>query len=501
MHRQGKEKKRGSGLCCFFLLTMFLLPLQASAGSTDTWTLRSTESFSGVAFGNNVFVAGGLAGIYTSDDGITWKKTASDLFPGNVVFANGLFFAVGDAGIHISPDGQTWRQVFSADHVLDVTFGKNLFVAVGLEGVYTSPEGEVWTNTGFKWPANCYSDMEFLPPVCHFNAVAFGNNTFVAVGITTAETPQKNMYTSADGKKWTARLDAEAPVNDVTFAEGIFVAVSSGELMGTSTNGASWTPWDSTCVEWLYGLSYGKGSFVTVGDWGSILSSPDGKTWTVVNIGLDINLRGVAFGKETFVAVGDAGILQSDTVTGPFCQYSFTPLYKTMSANALTLNINVSATGDPFCEPPAVEYSAGWITSATLLSWKTNKGTVKVVVPANISSVPRSTDLKIANLPFTIAQAGKPCTITKVAPASLSFPKAGGSGTFAFTTNPKDCQWVAASTVWWIHPDTTGGTGDGSIGFTVDENPGTANRTGYVAMVIVVDPKKKASFTVTQKAK
>jgi hypothetical protein len=66
-------------------------------------------------------------------------------------------------------------------------------------------------------------------------------------------------------------------------------------------------------------------------------------------------------------------------------------------------------------------------------------------------------------------------------PGSAQFGSLGGSGTFSITTSLDGCGWEAESMAYWLSLDSAAtGTGNDSIAFSVDENPGTAERTGIM---------------------
>lgn len=122
-----------------------------------------------------------------------------------------------------------------------------------------------------------------------FTAVAYGNGTFVAVGVFNA------VMTSPDGATWTPR---ETGVNgswyDITFGNGIFVAVGETDdgVSMTSPDGVTWT---STTATGTFGRSahpttrrgfvafraveYGNGTFVAFDESGAPFTSLDGAAW------------------------------------------------------------------------------------------------------------------------------------------------------------------------------------------------------------------------------
>jgi hypothetical protein len=109
-------------------------------------------------------------------------------------------------------------------------------------------------------------------PVRAWNAVAYGNGTFVVVGDVTDASDQQNLITSTDGVNWTAR--------------------------STGAPGDTWTT-----------IAYGNGSFVAVGYpttslTAVILRSPDGASWTSVPGGWTAAYNKIAFGNDVFVLTG-----------------------------------------------------------------------------------------------------------------------------------------------------------------------------------------------------
>src|SRR5208282_1961728 len=100
--------------------------------------------------------------------------------------------------------------------------------------------------------------------------------------------------------------------------EGETVPKISGVAAGTilTYNGSSWASPASGTTNQLNNVTFGNGLFVAVGSSGTILTSPDGSTWTSQNSGTPLDLYCVTFGNGLFVAVGYMGIqYSSDGVT------------------------------------------------------------------------------------------------------------------------------------------------------------------------------------------
>jgi hypothetical protein len=118
---------------------------RAAAGPVlEALTLNDTGYvmyMNGVAYGVGKFVCVGYAGAaQTSTDGIEWTE-AINASPGNwlrrIVYETGHFVAVGESGIAVSPDGTTWQTVHHTSFVTleGIAFGNDTFVAVGEDGL------------------------------------------------------------------------------------------------------------------------------------------------------------------------------------------------------------------------------------------------------------------------------------------------------------------------------------------------------------------------------
>ncbi len=336
----------------------------ASTDPLDNWVWRNPlpqpNLLSGVAYGNNIYVAVGYYDtILTSPDGETWTSRLSGMgvrFTG-VAYGNNMFVAVGclwgnTVKVLTSPDGVTWTEAYSKSTYLElhgVTYGNDKFVAVGDDTVLTSPDGVTWTET-------------FLENGTSLTGVAYGNGTFVAVG------SYGEVLTSPDGVKWTHRSSGmEKSFSGIAYAKGLFVAVGDYAVF-TSPDGVTWTKRIANDHVLFKGVAYGNGTFVTVGyttgptvpglyamaftspdgvTWadrlrfaivpgsllgvaygnnlfvavggaGAIFISPDGETWTKRDGGMrDLGLKGIAYGNSTFVAVGSRYTSESTILTSP----------------------------------------------------------------------------------------------------------------------------------------------------------------------------------------
>ena len=149
-----------------------------------------------------------------------------------------------------------------------------------------------------------------LPQGDELRGVAHGNGTFVAVG------ERGVVFKSPDGVVWSQQPSLTNSLFEVTFANGLFVAVGgeftattsfSGDVL-TSPDGTVWTKRDSDTTQPLTGVAAGAGRFVVVGPRLVYSVSGDGLTWAN-HPGPRAN--SIAFGAATFVAAGDNGSIST----------------------------------------------------------------------------------------------------------------------------------------------------------------------------------------------
>src|SRR5439155_745901 len=165
-----------------------------------------------------------------------------------------------------SPDGNRWttRSHTLPSSLVGVTYGKDRFAAVAADGgVLVSGDGIDWTN-------------QYLGTNTQLKRVAFGNETFVAIGglLDTASGWWTNRaLVSPDSLHWTqayADSTSSQPWVGITFGINLFVAVAWDGIF-TSPDGASWTARKAGTTERRNLITYGIGVLVTAGENGWVL--------------------------------------------------------------------------------------------------------------------------------------------------------------------------------------------------------------------------------------
>jgi len=278
-----------------------------------------------------VFVATASPGPSTgwigfSMDGVHWNNArcgAGDCAPlplFTVAFLNDRFIAAGSYGFtYVSSNGIHWRLNYvppSDSNLRSLCYGNGKFVVAG--DMESCPCGFVAASSdGISWVPFQADDLLFV------QGIAYGNGRFVAVALSEygeygATSYPSNIYTALDPlSAWTHT--GTSTTNDffsVAFGHDRFVAVGQEHFSGIasilwSSNGLSWVKSTSPVTSPLRGVSFAAGMFMAISDSGALLTSSDGIEWSN-------RLTRVSIGTPAFLA-GDAiwigsndGFLRSD---------------------------------------------------------------------------------------------------------------------------------------------------------------------------------------------
>jgi hypothetical protein len=269
---------------------------------------------------------------------------------------------------------------------------------------------------------------------------------FVAVG------PAGAIYSSPDGKTWTARTPAgyttdlygvaayTAATSTPAAPAFVFVAVGAGGATLTSTNGTTWTVGVATnaSAPALRSVALAGQTFVAAGDGGRIQISLDGINWTVETSNTTVNLHAVqcSFVSISYacVAVGDAGVIDASVDGGA----TWTPL--TVGGGAAALRAVAYGNFDNNLTAPGVVGVAGVININTWIAVG-DAGSVFVDSTGNWTAVPLAGAPNLAALGYTtqfvaLDAAGNVYTSQTGATGTWSATAATGLATAAgITTN------------------------------------------------------------------
>lgn len=298
---------------------------------------EANTAVSSVDYGNGTFVAMGInfdratgKGFdvsFTSADGSNWTEHTLD-FPttGKVRFANGKFFVFGAAPtqkIFSSTDGATWTSTPDADSegsLVGLATGNGVTVAARGAGLSGALVDVTTDGSNFQGVP--------LPPASAFDTntdIAFGAGLFAVVS---AGTSLPHLFTSPDGRAWTAQtgLDNGNGYSYIAYGNGTFLAQENGISQKVSTDGLTWTTASPGLTQTIPGYGtlplasrFGRflnGQFIIVGGGGNgfnLYTSADAKTWTsfgAVATSSDY-IRDVAYGDGHYVTVCPKNIFVS----------------------------------------------------------------------------------------------------------------------------------------------------------------------------------------------
>lgn len=126
------------------------------------------------------------------------------------------------------PSWQVADNVFECSRLNGVAGGNGIYVAVGGNAtILTSENGHNWTSRHSR-------------ALYHLYSVAFGANTFVAVGFPPEVGAEDTALTSPDGVTWTSQHSGTTNgLYGVAYAHGIFVTVGADTIL-TSSDGIQW---------------------------------------------------------------------------------------------------------------------------------------------------------------------------------------------------------------------------------------------------------------------
>lgn len=279
------------------------------------------ESFTAVIYGKNEFLAfGSHNSLAASKDGISWRLVAKPqadrlrsprnlfwdgkmyiAFVENEVYDNGEWKTMGIFQMN-SIDGIKWAEKSLGNYSYNITDIAKLDNKY-LCGDFSSTDGYNW-----KLPQN---DLGAL------NSVAAGGSRYVAVG------DKASILTSGDGLKWDkVNVSSNIPYTDVAYIDNAFYLVGRSAFFYYSADGVKWDSCDilrhndpvfmdeaAHYID-LKAISGYKDKLVIAGDKGSLITIyKDGEKWSGKKFETSVPLKDVANNGSVFVAVGEKGAM------------------------------------------------------------------------------------------------------------------------------------------------------------------------------------------------
>ncbi len=276
------------------------------------------------------------------------------------------------------------------------------------------------------------------------------------------------------GQTFTVNQAAAACIYSITPTAAHYLAAGGpGNIAVTAGTGCAWTAVSGVVWVTVDSGSPGTGSG-TVGYTVVANATTTSRTGTITVAG------------QTFT------VTQDGTVP---CTYSIAPASASFTSIGGTNSIAVTAN-------PGCTWSAS--SGATFVTFTpasgSGNGTVVYTVAGNTSSLTRTGTITVAGQTFTVTQTGVACTYA-ISPTAASYAPLGGSGT-ATVTATQGCNWTSSSDSSWL-AITSGaaGTGNGSVTYSVTNNPTSVARTGRITaagkLLIVTQSGLACTFTLS----
>jgi len=205
----------------------------------------------------------------------------------------------------VPPTSWTFADPGSINAMRSLAYGDGRFVGVGWGAAAYSFDGIDWSLTSVPQQHASYTD------------VTYGNGLFVAITIGSLNNSDQNqdrIMHSPDGQTWTSQSGAEENAwKSITYGGGKFVAIASNgdHRVMWSTDGVTWNAADATAQFAWSGVTYGNGKFVAVSENSDntserVMYSSDAITWTPAVAANEIAWYSVTYGNGKFVAVSPA---------------------------------------------------------------------------------------------------------------------------------------------------------------------------------------------------
>ncbi|MFF2019235.1 X2-like carbohydrate binding domain-containing protein, partial [Paenibacillus sp. NPDC058177] len=253
----------------------------------------NNQMFNGFYDGTKYYLFGfqapyGYGAVYTSTDGNSWTMQPYNNFfvTQSSSFLNGKYFRLGNEGLMVSSNGSDWSYKWGGTYN-EVIHDGSKYIAVGKQG----SDGAIWTSNDLtSWnPASVSARAN------SFNAVAYGNGKYVAVGDWNQD--KTTVATSANGSAWTVQTGVTDSTlfSDIAFGNGKFVAVGTkgytSPSLKTSADGVAWSDpvVPNQAIQALFSVTFTNNQFIALGysydnsanvNGLSIWTSPDGTDWT-----------------------------------------------------------------------------------------------------------------------------------------------------------------------------------------------------------------------------
>jgi hypothetical protein len=295
------------------------------------------------------FATGGQAAY--SEDGVSWTAMSMPSVREwrDVAYGNGIWIAVslgGDVAAK-SIDGETWSAITIPEGAdwNAIEYGKGRFVALALSD--SSLVNTAVTTDGTTWTLGSYPGSAI--------SLTYGVNRWVAIsgGYGAAE----ESFISFDGISWTqGTLPFSGNWQNVTYGQGVFVAVANGESNGAiSYDGVSWAQFSLGSSSPWCAIAFGNitkpGKFLAIS--GLTLNST---TARVIATGVKTQARAVVV----------SGRISEFRIWEPGSGYESAPALSIIDPNNnADIVVDVRIGNGVIASPSIVSAGSGWATTST----------------------------------------------------------------------------------------------------------------------------------------
>ena len=215
-------------------------------------------------------------------------------------------------------------------------------------------------------------------------------------------------------------------------------------------------------------------SAVPSAGWITVLTGANGTGNGNVTYSVSANPNGTS--RNGTIAIG--GKLLTVTQDAAVCNSTLSSTSESFEAAGGPRSVNVTIPNG--CSWTGASNSA-WITVTGGAGPNTSgNGAVTFQVAANTTTTARTGSLTIAGTTVNVTQAGT-CDVT-LAPTGVSAGDGASSGLVGVATGAS-CAWTATSSAAWLSVTSGGGgTGNGTVGYSIAANTGTSSRTAALTI-------------------
>jgi hypothetical protein len=335
-------------------------PTSASTLYTGAVVITTSTTLKAIAVQSGMTDSGVLTAEYTVYMAPSWTAEAVTNFYDEWIYSvasNGgdTFVGGGYASVlsYSSDGGNTWTYIAypffalgdAVFSIQSIAYGNNTFVAVGGNGNIAYASSSDVT----QWTAVTTSNFPIITGGTIYG-VAYGNGKFVAVGddgkiVYAPETDLQN-WTLVDNSTFDS-----SNIQGITYGEGKFVAVSEDGKMALSTDGIAWTAVANSTFGGtaIFDIAWGEDIFVAVGASGKMAWSDDGLIWNAISstFASNADINGICYGNGQFIAVsGDRTVGLGGAIAGSPDGKTWAAVIDTPDVNDFTVTLYDVAYGN-----------------------------------------------------------------------------------------------------------------------------------------------------------